>query len=206
MFDDRKIDITSAIVSGFSADLRQTVDITPAQVRSTQVSSSGEDESLENHEKVATAKRIVKTSPKMEMEPTAETAAETPTETAPAAVTNTNENFNNQEEKDNSDASSATTVEVKRKRLCILYMFMLLSLFLEDQASSAVKSDSGPVKDKQALICDEDEDVVHSNGVPNGTSPSKFEILEPEGTRRKSTASQESSLINILDRGISISP
>ena len=99
-------------MSGFSADLGQKVDKTSGEV-----SSSGEDESLENHEKVATAKRIVKTSTKMEMEPTAETTAETPAETAPAAVTNTNDNFNNQEEKDNSDSSSATTVEVKRKRL-----------------------------------------------------------------------------------------
>ena len=53
-----------------------------------------------------------------------------------------------------------------------------------------MKSDSGPIKDKQALICD-DEEEVHANGIPNGTSPSKFEILEPEGNRRKSVQSQE---------------
>ena len=67
---------------------------------------------------------------------------------------------------------------------------VVICITLLISAPPAVKSDSGPIKDKQALICD-DEEEVHANGIPNGASPSKFEILEPEGNRRKSVQSQE---------------
>ena len=96
VFDDRKIDITSAIVSGFKTEqLTDQAENNSAEESSQRETSGGEKE-------------------KMDLEPTE--ATENPLQSEP---TKSPEDDNQDENPDQSESSSATTVEVKGKAFTV---------------------------------------------------------------------------------------
>jgi len=144
VFDDRKVDITTAIVSGLAGALSN-------DANNEAESSSESDEENKGD--------TVKKSPAMDENKVDEKPAEVgeQQQQQPPAE--------EQQAEDSKEKNDSEESEVK---------------------PPVVKSDSaGPIKDKQALIDDDDETIA------NGTSPAnQFEIMEPSNTvtRRGSTS------------------